>query len=46
MKSYLVKGMHPKNYYTVERIIQSYDDVKLYVKELNEMGLTVEVTVC
>jgi hypothetical protein len=46
MKSFLVKGHHPKNYYTVERIIQSYDEVKLYTKELNDMGLTVEVTLC
>ena len=46
MKSFLVKGIHPKGYYTIERVIQFYDEVKLYTQELNGMGLTVEVTLC
>jgi hypothetical protein len=45
-QSYLVKGTHNKGWYSIERIIVSYDEVKLYTKELNDMGLTVEVTLC
>lgn len=45
-KAYLVKGHHPKEYYTIERVFTEYSDAMLYTKELNEMGLSVEVTLC